>query len=102
MTTVGSYRLDSRAVEDIEAHYQYLLRRDEAAADRMLDAIFAKIEQLSLYPEMGALAPEIAANIRRVTVRPYVIFYCPGVSDVIILRVLHGSRDVPSAMAKDK
>lgn len=90
---MADYRFDAQAIKDIEQLYAYLLRRDERAADRMLDALYDKFAQLGNFPEWGATRADLSPAIRCVTVPPYVVYYCIGVRDVVILRVLHGSRN---------
>jgi plasmid stabilization system protein ParE len=82
---------------DIESHYEYLMRRDMNAADDFLDATFDKFVQLTRHPEMGQIRTELGEGVRCVSQSSYVIFDCIAVSDIIVLRVLHGSQDVNMA-----
>lgn len=62
----------------------------EAAADRLLDRIEARWQQLATYPYSGAPRDDIARGIRHLTVGEYLILHRVGEDAVEILRVLHG------------
>lgn len=94
------YRLHPLAIVDIESHYEYLLRRDMKAADDFLDATFDKFVQLTRHPEMGQVRTDLGEGVRCVSQSSHVIFYCIAVSNIIVLRVLHGSQDVKMAFDK--
>lgn len=60
----------------------------------MLDAIAARILQLTDFPESGPRRPEIAADARALTVGNYLVLYRTTPENVEILRIVHGARDV--------
>ncbi len=69
------------------------------AADAWLDNLDRKCQLLTTMPEMGRLRTELAPEIRSWAVGEYVIFYRPALDGIVIARVLHGSRDLPSVFA---
>jgi toxin ParE1/3/4 len=46
-------------------------------------------------PHMGRARAELADNLRSLPTGHYVIFYRPVKAGVEVMRVLHGSRDIP-------
>lgn len=70
-----------------------------AAANVWLNNIDRKCQLLTTMPEMGRLRPELATKIRSWAVGEYVVFYQVVNDGIVIARVLHGSRDLPSAFS---
>lgn len=63
-------------------------------ADALIDLIVDKADVLSNSPEVGRSREEVAAGVRSFPVGRYVIFYQIIDRGILILRVLHGARDV--------
>ncbi len=63
---------------------------------RFLDAIERKIAIYATQPELGARRPDLGPEVRCFPVGSYIVFYRPRENDIEVLRVLHGSRDIPS------
>jgi toxin ParE1/3/4 len=89
------------AREDLLDIYVTIALDNEPAADRVYRDIEEKVLSLADHPRMGPLCPELGKGVRRLVEAPYVIFYeietgSKGETDseVRILRVLHGHRDL--------
>ena len=98
MTTA---RLAPRARRDLLAAVQWIAKDNPAAARALRDAVAAAARRIGGYPEIGRLRPEIAdAPYRFVTLTgfPYVIVYNAERQPPLILRVLHGARDLPDLL----
>ncbi|CDX29625.1 Plasmid stabilization system [Mesorhizobium sp. SOD10] len=65
----------SHAEEDLIAIWQYVARDSEAAADRLLDRIENRWQQLAIYPSSGPLREDIAPGVRHLVVGEYLTFY---------------------------
>jgi toxin ParE1/3/4 len=63
------------------------------AADRMVTRFYAAEDLLGEHPEIGEARPEIARDLRKWTVAPYVIFYRIAADAVEIVRFIHGAQD---------
>nr|WP_292865650.1 type II toxin-antitoxin system RelE/ParE family toxin [Mesorhizobium sp.] len=85
---------NARAEDDLIAIWRYIARDSEAAADRMLDRIEARWQQLAAYPFSGAPRDDIAPGIRHIVVGDYLTLYRVGDGAIEILRVLHGHRKI--------
>jgi toxin ParE1/3/4 len=68
--------------------------RDERTADRMLQKILASCRAKALFPDTGEARDEILPGLRSFPVRPYVVFYHRHADTILVLRILHGRRDV--------
>lgn len=90
-----SLRYSPQAREDLIDIWLYVASDSIRAADRFIDRIYAMCTTLADSPGMGRERPEISPGCRGFTVGEYVIFYEEGKDGIVILRVLHGSRDLP-------
>lgn len=72
--------------------------RDERTANRMHQRILASCRSKAQFPETGRLREEIAPGLRSSVVRPYVVFFRPEGETILVLRILHGRRDVEQIM----
>jgi toxin ParE1/3/4 len=93
-----SYRLSPLAEQDLEKIWSYVAEDSSAdRADRLVDAIVDRFDMLSEHPKIGRLRPEFGPGVRSFAVESHVIYYRGGEGDVMIARVLHGSRDQTAA-----
>ncbi|HEX4119475.1 MAG TPA: type II toxin-antitoxin system RelE/ParE family toxin [Verrucomicrobiae bacterium] len=69
---------------------------DPAAADRWLDLIDQKCQLLATMPEMGRDRKDLFPHLRSFPVGDYILFYRPTEQGIVIIRVLHGARDIRS------
>ncbi|MGA8872152.1 MAG: type II toxin-antitoxin system RelE/ParE family toxin [Candidatus Acidiferrales bacterium] len=70
-------------------------------ADRLVDSITEQFLLLAQYPHIGRRRDEdLRPGLRSFPVLDYVIFYRVQDVDVVILRVLHGSRDVKAQFGR--
>ncbi len=88
-----------RATQDLVDIGRYLVQESQSrnVAKRFLDFIATKCSVYATAPEIGELCVDLAPNVRRFAVGNYVVFYRPVRGGIEVLRVLHGSRDIPAA-----
>jgi toxin ParE1/3/4 len=65
-----------------------------AVVERFLAALEAKLQPLLQAPSIGSPRDQIAQGLRAVFHVPYAIYYLLSDQELIIVRVLHGARDV--------
>jgi toxin ParE1/3/4 len=73
------------------------------AADRFLTAAKESCEFLRRHPRVGRLRSFSVPGVRSWLIpdfQNYLIFYVPTTAEVQILAVLHGARDLASALAR--
>lgn len=66
------------------------------AADRFLDEVDEHLARLATNPMIGEARPDLGRNVRCLPVGNYVVFYRSIRNGILVLRVIHGSRDIPS------
>ena len=66
----------------------------EQAATRFVTAIEAHFKLLRHFPLSGPAREQLGAGLRVTFQNPYAIYYMPQESSVVIVRVIHGARDI--------
>lgn len=90
-----SVRFANSAQADLIDLWLVIAEDNPTAADKVLDTIYATATLISTQPEMGRARPELADGLRSFpTKTPYIIFYLPDADGVVVIRVLHHSRDI--------
>ncbi|MER9230960.1 type II toxin-antitoxin system RelE/ParE family toxin [Mesorhizobium sp. M0622] len=84
----------ANAEEDLIAIWIHVAQDNEAAADRLLDRIEARWQQVATYPFSGAPREDIATGIRHLIVGEYLTLYRVSEEAIEIVRVLHGRRKI--------
>lgn len=82
------------AFADLAEIWSYIADDDEAAADRFLDQVEAKLALLATQPYMGRSRPELKPEIRSFPVGRYVVFFLPMPDGIDVVRVLHSAQDI--------
>lgn len=96
------FRLSKLAEADLDETWLYVAGdRGVHVADRLLDDITDRIVMLASHPNAGRLRDELAAGLRSFPVKSHIIYYRREQSYILIARVLHGSRDQPSALGTE-
>lgn len=91
-----SFQLTLAAEEDLLEIELYLTERSEMATDTFLGDIEAACRLLGEHPGVGRHRDELRAGVMSFPVGSYVVFYTAEDQAVVILRILHGHRDIPS------
>jgi toxin ParE1/3/4 len=99
--------LTDEAKEDLADYWDFVYANahqygqdPEQAADNAIDRFFERARNLELFPESGRLREEFGAGIRCLPIRGYLLFYQIRPEEVLIVRVLHGSRDLETAWSQ--
>jgi len=85
-----------QAERDLEEILDYVHSHSPAAARRFANLFKQKAEVLAKMPEMGRSREELAAGLRSFNVGNYLLFYRPLDDGIVVIRVAHGSRDLPA------
>ena len=90
-----TYTLAYPATEDLFSIQEwYDAQGASEAGDRILRAVADQCELLAKQPGIGRLRPRLGAGVRSFPIHPYLVFYRPEGVDIVVLRVLHGSRRI--------
>jgi toxin ParE1/3/4 len=94
--------------KDIEAIAGYIAADNLEAAMGFIAAVEQTIHSLAHYPDRGALLylehPSLSGVrwLRVTGYKHFLVFYCVAASHVYVIRVLHGSRDLPAVFDDDE
>lgn len=81
---------------DIEA---YIAQDSVAAADKVIDAILAAFDRLSVNPQLGHLRRDLTDRpVRFWSVHSYLIVYEIGQTEIGIVRILSHYRDIAALL----
>jgi len=87
-----------RARRDLLAAARWIASDNPAAARAFRDAMAKAAERIGEYPQIGATRPSLADEPYRFVILtgfPYVIVYNAERIPPLIVRILHGARDLP-------
>ena len=85
----------TKAQEDLLEIWSYIAEDNPDAADKVLDDIDATCQTLAKNPASGRAREELAPQLRSFPVENYLVFYRPTGDAIVVIRVLHGARDLP-------
>lgn len=86
----------SNARGELRAIHDYIAQNSPRYAQGMVDRITRRTKQLSHFPRLGPIVAEYEdESIRELLEHPYRIIYQVRTSQVVILSVVHGSRQLP-------
>jgi toxin ParE1/3/4 len=92
-----AHRIAPRAEADLDDIWLYVAKESASmdVAARLIDSITGRFSFLASFPYVGRARDEdLGAGSRSFAVGEYVIVYCIEGADVLILRVVHGRRDL--------
>ena len=87
------------AISQLIAIYDYIARDSPFYAQRMVDRLTRRSQQLADFPRSGRIVPEYEAeDIREVIEKPYRLIYYLGPDQVEVLSVVHSAQRLPSEL----
>lgn len=89
-------RISRRAKHDLIEIWNYIADDSVASADALVDDFYEVVGALVRHPNLGRRRDELAPGILSFPFGRYVIFYRTLRVGVEVVRVLHGSRDIPA------
>jgi toxin ParE1/3/4 len=93
--------LSPAARRDLLAAVRWIAKDNPAAARALRDAIVKAAERIGEHIHLGSLRPELAGEPYRfvtLTGFPYVVVYNAARQPPLIVRILHGARDLPDVL----
>ncbi|HMP99015.1 MAG TPA: type II toxin-antitoxin system RelE/ParE family toxin [Cyclobacteriaceae bacterium] len=83
------------AVEDLRSIHSYISKDSKVYADRFIEKLISKVEQLEAYPNSGRVVPEFnLETIRELIEGNYRIVYTINADAIGIVRVHHSARQL--------
>lgn len=90
-----AHRLAPEAESDLDDLWFYVASHGSIeVADRLIDALTARFFLLARYPRAGRQRDDLWHGIRLFPVGDYVVLYRIEGNDVLVARVVRGSRDL--------
>jgi plasmid stabilization system protein ParE len=84
------------AIAHLLAIYEHIAQDSPIYAQRIVDRLTRRTEQIATFPQSGRVVPEYGApDIREVIERPYRIVYRIREQQIDILAVVHSARMLP-------
>ena len=93
--------LSPAARRDLLAAVRWIAKDNPAAARALRDAVGRAADHIGTHIHLGILRPELTTERYRfvtLTGFPYVIVYNADRRPPLIVRILHGARDLPEVM----
>lgn len=91
------------ATADLEAIAEYIARDSEFYAAAFVQEILVASRSLDMFSERGRIVPELGNPlIRELLVREYRLIYILEKSQIVILGLIHGKRDLKRLREEEK
>jgi len=83
----------------LRAIHEYAAQNSKIYADRLIDRLTRRSEQIGLFPRCGRVVPEYRReDVREVIERPYRIIYRIKDDQIAVLAVLHSAQQMPQIL----
>ncbi|ETF03107.1 toxin RelE [Advenella kashmirensis W13003] len=93
-------RFSAAAEADLESIGDYIAQESPRRAVSFIAEIRMQCHKIATTPSAYRLRPEIAEESRSCPHGNYVIFFQPRDADILIVRILHGARDIQALFRK--
>ena len=84
----------ARAEQDIYEAWRYIALENGHAADRFLDALERRLDQLILHPWSGRAREDLGPGVRHLNALQYAVYYRVEPDCIRVIRVMHGRRGI--------
>ena len=83
------------AIEDLRSIHEYISKDSKRYADRFVEKLFERVDQLENFPKSGRIVPEFnSASIRELIEGNYRIIYKITTNQIAVIRVHHAARQL--------
>ena len=79
---------------DVQGIWLHVADDSVESADRLMVRFTRAFELLARNPELGQQQDHLRSGLRRFVVGRYLVFYLRQDEDIVVVRVLHGARDI--------
>ena len=91
---MASYRLTSKAEEDLLDIWSYIAENSGASATKLIRSFHQHFTLLAENTQLGQARPDIRPGLRYFPVKRCLILYRQIPGGIEVVRVVHGSRDL--------
>jgi len=92
-------RITVPASQDLEEISDYFLRKSIDAGDRFITTFSQQCQHIAQFPYIGKSYDFIKPGLRGLLVMGYIVFYRVSDTDIEILRVVSGYRDLKNVFS---
>lgn len=86
------------AIADLEAVHDYIARDSPDRASHCVQQLIQSVRPLRDFPQMGRIVPEGDGRQREIIHAPYRLIYRVSETEIYVLTVVHGSRDLAALL----
>ncbi len=97
---MATVRYTHAAHADLDLIWFQVAQSSVAAADRMIDRISQVCQTYAAHPLLGQSVEEYGRSLRCFSVGVYVVFFVPDNNGILLVRVLHGARDLDDLLRR--
>jgi toxin ParE1/3/4 len=91
--------ITAHARSDLEEIHSHIAKDNPQAARRFIKRLRDKARQISETPGMGrSRAEDLRPDLFSFPVGEYILFYREQPGGIVLVRVIHGSRDLPALL----
>ena len=99
---MAAIRWSLAAQDDLREIESFVARDSPTYAVRLTDRLLNAVEGLSQFPRLGRIVPEFQReDLRELIHRPFRLVYLLAGETAIVLRVVHGARDLVSLVERE-
>ena len=84
------------AQADLWEIHAYIAKDNPAAARRIVERLRAQARKLAATPGIGRSRKDLRPDLFSFPVGRHVLFYRPQPGGIVLVRVIHGARDLPT------
>ena len=89
------YSLTPLARSDLQRIWRWIARQSGfVRADSVVGTLEDRFRLAAAMPMVGRPRSDLAADLRCITVRPFLVFYRPTKTGALVIRVIDGRRDL--------
>lgn len=88
--------ITAHARADLREIHSYIAKDNPEAARRVVERLRAKARRLAQTPGMGRSREDLRPDLFSFPVGQHVLFYRPQPGGIVLVRVVHGARDLPA------
>jgi toxin ParE1/3/4 len=84
------------AQADLREIREYIDKDNPTAARRFVERLRTQARKLAATPGIGRSRKDLRPDLFSLAVGRYILFYRPQPGGIVLVRVLHGARDLPA------
>ena len=93
---MGDADLAASGKRDLEEFEDWMAQHNPARVASFIESLARMLDSLADMPLMGRARPEIRPGLRSIVHRSHAVFDRPTRAGIMVLRVIHGARDIAS------